>query len=106
MSLPEYLGGDVDYLTTLQTALAEQWMVDICYRDKNGLASQPQVEPIGLAFYNLAWHLIGWCHLREAYRDFRLTRIERLTLTNRPFQHPQHLTLTAYVASLNRSPVE
>jgi len=101
MDLPEYGGGSSDYLATLQSAISDQHIIAIDYRDKNGLTSQRQVEPIGLAFYNFAWHLIGWCHLRRAYRDFRLTRIDRLTATNLPFKQPQHLSLTDYIASLN-----
>jgi predicted DNA-binding transcriptional regulator YafY len=32
------------------------------------------VEPLGLVFYSRQWHLIAWCRLRKAFRDFRLDR--------------------------------
>ena len=101
LHLPEYFGSSGEYLATLQSALAGQHRLELEYGDKSGSISQRQVEPIGLAFYNFAWHLIGWCHLRQAYRDFRVTRIRRLTATTMPFQQPQHITLAEYIVGLN-----
>ena len=100
MHLPEYVRGPGDYLAPLQAAIADQLQVEGDYVNKGGQSSRRRVESIGLAFYNLAWHLIGWCHLRGEYRDFRVSRIHRLTATTRPFQQPPHLTLAAYIAGL------
>ena len=33
------------------------------------------VEPMGIFFTDNYWHLIGWCHLRKDYRDFKVTSI-------------------------------
>ena len=102
LHVPEYAQGPADYLAPLQSAIASRHIVEMAYCDKSGSASQRRVEPIGLAFYNFAWHLVGWCHLRQDYRDFRLTRIQRLGATTSPFTRPQHLTLNEYVARLPR----
>jgi len=101
MHIPEYFRGPADYLATLQSALAERQVVEVEYCDKSGRSSQRYVEPIGLAFYNFAWHLVGWCQLRQAYRDFKVARIQRLTATSRPFTKAEHLLLTEYIADLN-----
>ncbi|GAB3580437.1 helix-turn-helix transcriptional regulator [Hymenobacter daeguensis] len=101
LHLPEYFQGPAGYLATLQAAIAGRHVLEVDYRDKSGADSQRRVEPIGLAFYNFAWHLIGWCHLRQDYRDFRVTRIQRLTATTVPFGRPEHITLTEYIATLN-----
>jgi predicted DNA-binding transcriptional regulator YafY len=101
LHVPEYAQGAADYLAPLQSAIASRHIVEMAYCDKEGIASQRRVEPIGLAFYNFAWHLVGWCHLRQDYRDFRLTRIQQLTATTVPFSRPQHLTLTEYIVGLN-----
>ena len=52
--------------------------------------TERQIEPIGLCYYSLNWHLIGWCRLRNGYRDFRLSRIIRLQLKDETFTstHP------------------
>ena len=101
MHLPEYFGADLAYLATLQSAIANRLLLEMDYCDKEGRATQRQVEPIGLAFYNLAWHLVAWCHPRQAYRDFKVLRIQRLMATTIPFKRAQHLTLTEYIAGLN-----
>jgi len=101
MHVPEYVGGQSAHLATLQSAIADRHILEVEYGNKAGLISQRQVEPIGLAFYNFAWHLIGWCHLRQAYRDFKVLRILRLTATTLLFKRPQHLSLAAYIADLN-----
>lgn len=100
MQLPESVRGGGDHLGALQTAIADQLQVVLDYVDKNGQPSHRHVEPIGLAFYNLTWHVVGWCHLRGEYRDFRLSRIRCLTATTRPFQRSPHLTLTDYISHL------
>jgi predicted DNA-binding transcriptional regulator YafY len=99
--LPEYFQGPAGYLATLQAAIAGRHIVEVEYCDKSGVSSQRRIEPIGLAFYNFAWHMVGWCHLRQDYRDFRVTRIQRLTATTVPFSQPQHITLTEYIVTLN-----
>ncbi|RAK66041.1 helix-turn-helix transcriptional regulator [Hymenobacter edaphi] len=104
LHLPEYFRGPADYLATLQTALAERRAVELDYCDKAGQSSQRYVEPIGLAFYNFAWHLIGWCQLRQAYRDFKVARIRRLTATSRLFSQAEHQLLTQYIAELHLPP--
>jgi predicted DNA-binding transcriptional regulator YafY len=101
LHVPEYFRGPVDYLATLQTALAERRVVEMAYCDKNGQSSRRLVEPIGLAFYNFAWHVVGWCQLRRAYRDFKVARIRQLTATSNPFSQAEHLLLTEYIAELN-----
>ena len=101
IQFPEYLDGNFDYLATLQSALSGQQIIEVEYTNKNGITSQRQVEPIGLAFYNFSWHLIGWCHRRHAYRDFRVSRIRRLKSTSLPFKKSPHLTLADYIADLN-----
>ncbi|MBG8554370.1 helix-turn-helix transcriptional regulator [Hymenobacter guriensis] len=99
MHLPEYQRAG-SYLATLQAAIADQYQVELAYVNKGSQPSQRHVEPIGLAFYNFAWHLIGWCHLRGEYRDFRVSRIQELTATTRPFQRTPHLTHAEYIAQL------
>ncbi|MGI4763265.1 MAG: helix-turn-helix transcriptional regulator [Janthinobacterium lividum] len=101
LHLPEYAEGDTRYLAPMQAAIANRHILELDYRDKSGGSSQRQVEPIGLVFYNFTWHLIGWCHLRRGYRDFRVSRVQRLTATTRPFSHQALLTLADYIASLN-----
>lgn len=81
-------------------------MLDLGYCDKEGHATQRRVEPIGLVFYNFTWQLVGWCQLRQAYRQFRVSRVQQLTVTTLPFTNPAPLSLPAYIASLNLTPAK
>ncbi|MBN2814450.1 MAG: YafY family transcriptional regulator [Bacteroidales bacterium] len=72
----------------IQKALADQKVLVISYRAayNNQLVTGRMVEPVGLVFYSMAWHLIGYCRFRKDYRDFRLDRITCIDITNENFQ--------------------
>ena len=48
------------------------------------------IEPLGLCFYAAHWHLLAYCQLRAAYRDFRVDRIETLTALDATFDARRH----------------
>ncbi len=85
----------------MQQAIAGHQVLELGYRDKQGHDTRRRVEPIGLVFYNFTWHLVAWCQLRQAYRQFRVARVQQLTVTTLPFTNPAPLSLAAYLASLN-----
>lgn len=100
LHLPEYKEGATEYLAPMQSAIASRHVLELAYRDKAGHSSQRRVEPIGLVFYNFTWHLVGWCQLRRAYRQFRVSRVQQLTATTQAFSQEAPLSLAAYIASL------
>lgn len=88
---------DTSYLTTIQNAIVGKTILRIEYETSGGETSTREVEPIGLTFYSLNWHLIAWCHLRNDYRDFRTSRIRRLAATMMPFLKTDHIALAEYL---------
>jgi predicted DNA-binding transcriptional regulator YafY len=73
-----------EFITTIQRALLEKRCVSLSY---HAFYSQEKtrnriVDPLGLVFYGNSWHLIGYCKLRNAMRDFRVDRIQQLYVTN------------------------
>ncbi|NOQ74015.1 MAG: WYL domain-containing protein [Crocinitomix sp.] len=56
----------------------------------NNTLTTRKIEPLGIHFYSDHWHLIAYCRLRKAYRDFRIDRIQDLRLTDLIFEgdHP------------------
>jgi len=95
-----------DYLTTIQQAIIEQRILRIEYTNFKEESSSREVEPIGLTFYSLNWHLIAWCHLRKEYRDFRTSRIQSLKLTMEPFRIESHIALNDYLRDLEAAVVQ
>ncbi len=55
------------------------------------------VEPVGIFYSASFWHLIAWCRLRNAYRDFRIDRIKNLSVTDDSYTS-EHPTLKDYIA--------
>ena len=104
LAVPEYQEHHTQHLAPMQQAIAGHHVLELVYRDKQGHDTRRRVEPIGLVFYNFTWHLVGWCQLRQAYRQFRVSRVQQLTATTLPFTNPAPLSLPAYLASLNLPP--
>jgi predicted DNA-binding transcriptional regulator YafY len=91
---------NVEYMALLQKVIAAKTIIEIAYRNKKLEDSIRQVEPIGLIFYAFNWHLIGWCHTREDYRDFKIASIVRLRDTGLPFKKGSHMELNEYMKML------
>ena len=74
-------------LDVLLKAIAEKKVVTLTYRAfGNEQDSNRELEPIGIFHENEHWHTIGYCHLREMYRQFRIDRVVDIKLTHRPQQ--------------------
>lgn len=89
------------YLSVSEQACARKQVLKIAYQDSEGNQTQRVIEPIGMTFYSQNWHLIAFCRLRNAYRDFSLARIVRLHTTSEKFSR-EHLTLNEYIKNLQK----
>ncbi|WP_276134238.1 helix-turn-helix transcriptional regulator [Polluticoccus soli] len=96
----EKMRPDFEYLSLLQEAITSQTVVTLDYKNNNQEVSQRNIEPLGLVYYAFSWHLIGWCHLRTDYRDFKVQRILNLNSTTLPFSKADHITLDEYMKQL------
>jgi predicted DNA-binding transcriptional regulator YafY len=100
LQLPACVNNDFDYLTILQDAISVKHIVEMEYKNNNNEVSKRIVEPIGLIFYAFSWHLVGWCHMRQDYRDFKIVRILKLKATGAPFTKHDHIALGDYMKLL------
>ncbi|MBO0930794.1 helix-turn-helix transcriptional regulator [Fibrella aquatilis] len=88
-------------LNTLQAAIVGRKCLLISYQAQySDVATEREVDPIGLVHYSGGWHLIAHCQLRQDYRDFRTDRIKQINVTGRLFQAPDRLSLTNYLERL------
>ena len=92
-----------NFLTDIQRALVNKEVLDMEYHSTSNEESAREVEPIGIQFYSGSWHMIGWCRLRQGYRDFRADRIKSLTSTGKKFDSHNHISLQEYLQSLIQS---
>jgi predicted DNA-binding transcriptional regulator YafY len=89
-----------EYLTPLQTAISSQTVLELHYQNNNEEISKRLVEAIGLIFYAFNWHLIAWCHIRNDYRDFRVSRILKMTNTTEAFRKKDHINVNDYMKAI------
>lgn len=91
------------HLTALQKAIAgKRTIFMLYYSNYNEQVSERIIEPIGLCHYSANWHLIGWCRLRNGYRDFRVNRIKRLQVKDEQFDISVHPSLKDYIDTMTR----
>lgn len=96
----EWLNDEFDHLAGLQNAISGKHLIEIDYQNQNKENSKREVEAIGLVFYAYNWHLIAWCHLRNEYRDFRVSRIVKVRNLEMPYRKTDHMALNEYMKSL------
>lgn len=93
------------FLTEVQQALGGQKVLRLEYFSHHSSeTNQREVEPIGVFYSGNRWHLIAYCRLRKAYRDFRIDRIKKLSATSTIFKKLQHPSLQEYLKQQDNNP--
>lgn len=100
IQVPACVNKDYDYLSHIQHAISAKHIIEIEYKNIKDEESRRKIEPIGLIFYAFDWHVIGWCHKRKDYRDFKVSRIVKLHRTGQPFTQTEHLPVAEYMKQL------
>ena len=68
----------------LCSAFVENKSVSFIYKDRTGMKTRRTVDPKLLVHYTDHWNVIGFCHQRKALRNFSLSRISHMTVTDSP----------------------
>lgn len=94
-----------NYISEIQFAMAHKRLMTIDYQSisKDEETCNRVLEPVGLCFYSLGWHLIAYCQLRNDYRDFRVDRIKHLKVLEHTFKSRQNLSVKEYFYNLSRA---
>lgn len=78
------------YLKDLEQAIANGYSVKIQYHKSSEEQSKDRLlNPYKIIYWNNKWYVIGFCHLRNDIRSFRVDRIESLVLTENKFNQPE-----------------
>lgn len=73
---------------TLSAAVKSGQRVRIRYQSVQSAETERAFDPYGVVYRRGYWYTIGYCHLRQGQRLFRLDRIKELTLLNETFTRP------------------
>jgi predicted DNA-binding transcriptional regulator YafY len=94
-------GDRKDLKTTLdlcRNAIATFNYLQMDYVRADDNASQRKLKPLGLFFWGNVWTLTAWCELRDDFRNFRLDRIQTLTILEHTFSEQAGQSLEDYIA--------
>ncbi|NSL88995.1 helix-turn-helix transcriptional regulator [Chitinophaga solisilvae] len=86
------------FMSDIQQALGLHQVISMEYFSfQEEVATRREVEPIGIFHSANKWHLIAWCRLRQGYRDFRIDRIRKLSVTSTYYKKDNRLSLQEYL---------
>jgi predicted DNA-binding transcriptional regulator YafY len=72
-------------------------LLQIGYCRADGEQSLRRIRPLGLYFWGSVWTLVGWCELRDDFRNFRLDRIQSIQPENSTFTDIEGQSLQDFI---------
>jgi predicted DNA-binding transcriptional regulator YafY len=97
--LPKRQDSDPHMQVILKAITQKQVLAFEYFAQHSQEQSKREVEPIGVIFNSGKWYLIGFCRLRQDYRQFRFDRLTYLKVTNIHFAL-QRVSLQEYLDRL------
>jgi predicted DNA-binding transcriptional regulator YafY len=92
---------DIDItLDICRKAIDGKRFLQLSYRRADGEQSQRRIRPLGLYFWGNVWSLVGWCELRDDFRNFRLDRIQGILAEQQVFEDGEGQSLQDFVRQM------
>jgi predicted DNA-binding transcriptional regulator YafY len=92
--------GNMQRMPRILNSIDSKTVLEIDYvAAYNDALTKRRIEPLGIHFYSNQWHLIAFCQLRKAYRDFRIDRIQTLKTTEAVYEGA-HPNLQEYLSEM------
>ncbi len=82
---------------TFSVAAQRRQRVTLCYQAWSKEETERVIDPYGVVFYDGRWFVVGYCHLREALRMFRLDRVVSVAVCDEPFERPDQFDCLQFV---------
>ncbi len=54
------------------------------------------IDPYGLVYWSNKWYIVGFCHIRNEIRSFRVDRIYNIAQTKIKFNQPQDFSASKF----------
>lgn len=89
-------------IDTVENAVEKRYRLSLLYRDVSDQCTRRVVRPLGLWFWGKVWTLVAWCELRDAFRMFRLDRIDESNVTGDTFQIERGKTLKDFYRAMEQ----
>src|SRR5258707_4643751 len=75
-------------VTVLSSAVQTGQCVRLQYRSAHSEVTERVFDPHGVVYHAGLWYTIGYCHLRQGQRLFRLDRIQQVEVRSETFSPP------------------
>ncbi len=89
-------------LTDIREAIRAERKLLLSYRDEAGRVSERVIWPFALGFFDRVRMIVGWCELRDDFRNFRADRIEAMTVTGTRYPRGRRALLKAWRETTGR----
>jgi len=86
-----------DIVSTLSIAALQERSVLLRYRAWDDEETERRVDLYGLVYRSGFWYAVGYCHLREDLRVFRLDRVRSAHMCDETYTRPLHFDCLEYV---------
>jgi len=91
-------------MAILFKSIADKTQVKLNYQAFEAeTSSERTIEPVGIFHDHNNWYVLGFCHLRNDYRQFRTDRMEGIQKTDLPFTR-EHQPLETFLDKENTCP--
>ena len=87
-----------DNFETLRQSINNHVVVKVTYKKLNGEVSDRELWPLGMYYWGKVWTLVAWCELREAYRAFRVDRMQSILPLDKNYSEVDGRSLDDYIA--------
>ncbi len=77
-----------DVVMTISLALHQSQRVVLKYKSWQGAETTRRFDPYGLVYRVGYWYTVGYCHLRQDLRTFRVDRVVSVTASDELFTRP------------------
>lgn len=83
-------------LACVNNAIENKVLIALEYESSDSEITKRNVEPMALVYKNRKRNLVGWCHLRNDWRSFRLDRIEMIKLNKDAFEPRENFNVEEF----------
>lgn len=90
----------LDQLATLRLSIKESTILQLTYQSLTGNITERRIRPLRTEYWGRVWTCTAWCETRQAFRVFRVDRIQACYKTTDHFQSENGKTYADYLDQL------
>jgi len=97
INMPTSQALDAEVLARFSIAAYQRWRLWIDYQGGGRDRTQREIDVYGLVYHAGNWYAVGYCHLRQDLRSFRLDRVQSVRVLSTQFEPPPDFDALGYL---------